>query len=154
MGADNGIPLPEAPPGMPSTGAQTALDFLTAAAAAARAHPPEPVPSTLANDPRPEVRDGFPPDDALAADAAAAAAAAAGIPAGLDELDERATDSACTPAGVAQALARVACRLYELADTLGGARPSKNRRDLLDTFVSFWFDFCREGAGDAILFFF
>lgn len=41
---------------------------------------------------------------------------------GLKELDERAADEACTPAGAAQALARIACRLYELADALGGER--------------------------------
>lgn len=39
---------------------------------------------------------------------------------GVKELDEMAADEACTPAGAAQALARVACRLYELADALGG----------------------------------
>lgn len=113
---------------MSSTGAATAFDFLIAAAAAARAHPPEPVPSTLAKEPRPMGGDAPPPADAIAAEAAGAGAVA-GIPAGgcvdvlsdLEELDERAIDEACTPAGVAQALARVACRLYELADTLGGS---------------------------------
>lgn len=38
----------------------------------------------------------------------------------LKELDERAAGEACTPAGAAQALARIACRLYDLADDLGG----------------------------------
>lgn len=138
MGADNAIPVPEIPPGTSSTGAADALDFLTAAAAAARVHPPEPVPSPPMKEPRSKVRDDLPPDDAAAAEAAEVAAGevVAGIPAGggggavvsgLEELDERAADEACTPAGAAQALARVACRLYELADTLGGVKPSINK---------------------------
>lgn len=44
----------------------------------------------------------------------------------LQELDERATDEACSVAGAAQALARIACRLYDLADKLGG-EPTRNR---------------------------
>lgn len=78
---------------------------------------------------------------------------AAGIPAGggdvvagLKELDERATDEACTPAGVAQALARVACRLYELADTLGGVKLSKHERNTLTLHFSFRFFFVRNAG--------
>lgn len=45
---------------------------------------------------------------------------AAASVAGLEELDAMAADEACTPAGAAQALAQVACRLFDLADALGG----------------------------------
>lgn len=38
----------------------------------------------------------------------------------MRELDERVTDEACSPAATAQALARVAHRMYEMADDLGG----------------------------------
>lgn len=38
----------------------------------------------------------------------------------LRELDERVADEACSPAATAQALARVAHRLHEMADDLGG----------------------------------
>lgn len=39
----------------------------------------------------------------------------------LNKLDERAADKGCTVAGVAQALARMACRMFYLAEILGGA---------------------------------
>lgn len=47
---------------------------------------------------------------------------------GLKELEMRAADEDCTPAGAAQALARVACRLYEVADKIGGAVGGDQRR--------------------------
>lgn len=38
----------------------------------------------------------------------------------MRELDEKVTDEACSPAATAQALARVAHRMHEMADDLGG----------------------------------
>lgn len=43
-----------------------------------------------------------------------------GILGSVRELDERAAQEECTVAGAAQALARIACRLFDLADILGG----------------------------------
>ncbi|CAN0248244.1 unnamed protein product, partial [Ectocarpus sp. 8 AP-2014] len=121
LDVDNAIPVPETVPSGSPTGATSALEFLAAAAAAARTSPPESVQRSSATEALSRVRSGdLRPDHAAASPASAGtAAAAASALAGLTELDERAKDEACTPAGAAQALARVACRLYELADTLG-----------------------------------
>ncbi|CAN0024648.1 unnamed protein product, partial [Ectocarpus fasciculatus] len=116
LDVDNAIPVPETLPGGSPTGTTSALEFLAAAATAARTSPPEPVQRSLATELRSSFHSG--PDHASAS--AGTAAAVASALADLAELDERARDEACTPAGAAQALARVACRLYELADTLGG----------------------------------
>lgn len=146
LGADNGIatPAPEVTAGSrpsptgPATA--TAFEFLTAAAAAAGTAPPEAVAPTPANEP--QRLDGFdglppvpapstgalPPVPAAATTVATVEAAAAGSPAvrdgsvvsDLEGLDEIAADEDGTPAAAAQALARIACRLYELADSLGG----------------------------------
>lgn len=126
LGADNAIPAREAPPGP-----TTAFDFLAAAAEAARTPPPSgPVPQTPADEgPGSEARGGSGSPSENAAAAGAVAFAGAGVVAvvdgdavvrSLEELEERAAGEACTPAGAAQALARVACRLYDLADDLGG----------------------------------
>eukprot|EP00903_Cladosiphon_okamuranus_P018207 g16748.t1 len=110
LGADNAISAPEAPPGP-----RTAFDFLaTAAEAASTPPPPAPVPQTPINEaPGCAVRDGASAGTASAVDGDV-------IVRCLEELDERAAGEACTPAGAAQALARVACRLYDLADDMGG----------------------------------
>ena len=141
LGADNAIPAPGLPPGLskPAAGPTAAFDFLAAAAAAAGAPPPPcpSLPTPTDAPPRSGVRsDADSRSDNTAAagtGAAAAAAASAGgggvvteivdggaVIRGLEELDERAAAGACTPAVAAQALARVACRLYGLADDLGG----------------------------------
>lgn len=122
LDVDNAIPVPETVPGGSPTGTTSALEFLADAATAARTSPPEPVQQSSVTEPRSRVRSGdLRPDHAAASPASAGTAAAVtSALAGLTELDERAKDEACTPAGAAQALARVACRLYELADTLGG----------------------------------
>lgn len=89
---------------------------MTIAAAAASASPPKPVPLAV------EAKHGQGRGHSAASGRALAAVARQEVPdvPGLKELDEKAGDEACTPAGAAQALARIACRLYELADTLGG----------------------------------
>ncbi|CAB1121170.1 FK/GFPP [Ectocarpus sp. CCAP 1310/34] len=122
LDVDNAIPVPETvPPGSP-TGTTSALEFLAAATAAARTPSPEPVQRSAVTEPRSRVHSGdLRPDHAASSPASAGTAAAVtSALAGLTELDERAKDEGCTPAGAAQALARVACRLYELADILGG----------------------------------
>lgn len=131
LDADNAIPAPKAPPGSNKpSGSTTAFDFLAAAAQAASAPPPtDPVPQTPTNEPpRSEARDaaGRSSDDTAAAGATAAGAGIVPsvgggvVVSGLEDLDEKAAGEACTPAGAAQALARIACRLYDLADDLGG----------------------------------
>ncbi|CAM9296426.1 unnamed protein product [Ectocarpus sp. 12 AP-2014] len=122
LDVDNAIPVPETVPSGSPTGATSALEFLAEAAATACTSPPEPVQRSSATEPRSRARSGdLRPDHAAASPASAGTAAAiTSALADLTELDERAKDEACTPAGAAQALARVACRLYELADTLGG----------------------------------
>ena len=119
LGADNAIPAPEIPPQSPTAGlvaASSALDFMTIAAAAASASPPKAVPLVA------EAKHGRGRGHSAASGRSLTAVARQEVPdiPGLKELDEKAGDEACTPAGAAQALARIACRLYELADTLGG----------------------------------
>lgn len=110
LGADNAISVPDVPPG-----STTAFNFLaTAAEAACTPPPPDPVPQTLTNEaPGSEDRDSAGAGIAPAVDGDV-------VVRSLEELDDRAADEACTPAGAAQALARIACRLYDLADDLGG----------------------------------
>ena len=119
LGADNAIPAPETPPPSHTAGAvatSNALDFMTVAAAAASASPPKPVPLVA------DAKRGQGRCHSAACGRALAAVAKREVPGvlGLKELDEKAADEACTPAAAAQALARIACRLYELADALGG----------------------------------
>lgn len=136
LGADNGILAPEALPGSSKPfGSTTAFDFLASAAeAACTLPPPDPVTQTLNNEgPHSGVHDdASPPSEDMATAGGGVRVGGGGgggvVPAGgcgvvvrvLEELDERAAGEACTPAGAAQALARVACRLYDLADDLGG----------------------------------
>ena len=130
LGVDNAMSSPQVPAGVhaDSEGAVVSeacggLAYFAAAAATALTTPPQAiVPSS----------DGKPQRDHIA-DASINTTYTDGVRdhprgsdvrniSGLKELDERAADDACCPAAAAQALARVACRLHEVADGLGGER--------------------------------
>lgn len=120
LGADNATAAPETPPGGPNV---SALDFMITAAKVASTAPPRLTSLEAKNVPQTgpgRDTDGGDLSSAGDVDGAVRRALIRRNIEGLKELDERASDEACTPAGAAQALARIACRLFELADSLGG----------------------------------
>lgn len=133
LGADNAIPAPETPPGGPTT-AVSAFEFITNAAAEASTAPPTLTSLQTKGVPMAgTVRD----TDEGGCNAGSGFVAVVGRDIeGLEELDERAADEACTPAGAAQALARIACRLFEMADSLGGIVTNQTPRGVLFYVVS------------------
>ena len=115
------MPAPATPPQSPATrsvAAVSTLDFMTAAAAAASTSLPKLMPpvSEAKHD-----QEGGHPAYSRRAPTTFARWEVPDVPC-LKELDERAADKACTPTRAAQVLARIACRLYDLADALGGER--------------------------------